>query len=193
MGSKRLHKNSKHPSFKVFGHYIHALILNRLSKRAKSYIQYQKCVKYKTNARISYFAKMVITNAEEMMATMDITTNALNEQKEVYQPRQYQECRDRFNKERKRLNAQNVEKTANLSGVNKRTVNTQLVGRTLHEKDENALITITADATLNTVSMAIGKSAERKCGFCTKIGLNMKRCSRCKKVHYCTVDCQRSH
>jgi Cdc37 Hsp90 binding domain/MYND finger len=33
----------------------------------------------------------------------------------------------------------------------------------------------------------------RKCERCEKDGENFKRCSRCKSVYYCTVDCQKEH
>ena len=207
--SKRLSKHSNHPTFKVFGHYIQALIYLRLSKRAESYVQYQKCVDYKEDDRISYITKIMISKAEEMLATMDITAHGFIEQMENHQPfgggeadGAYFRNRDRFGKERKKLLNENPEhKSQQMSGIGDLCDGTKVhkvnvIRGKMGSNGEGAKsknVLVTADETLKTVTMATGKSAERTCAFCGVVQLNMMRCSRCKQVHYCSGECQKSH
>jgi hypothetical protein len=40
---------------------------------------------------------------------------------------------------------------------------------------------------------AIQKKVQTSCGGCNKIFENLKRCSRCRSIFYCSVECQRGH
>ncbi len=40
---------------------------------------------------------------------------------------------------------------------------------------------------------AIQKEIQTICAACKKISENLKRCSRCRSIFYCSVDCQRGH
>eukprot|EP01084_Bolivina_argentea_P205153 350534_1 len=196
--AKRLHKHSKLTSFKIFGHWIHGIILLRLSQRAKAYIQFQKCIKQKNkHTNIGYYANHFLIKAEEMLHTMDITRKALNEQQmnnEKFQfmagDGRYKQNFEYYQKQKEKLNADNTDKLKLMSGVNNEKINTVLVTRVLHENNQNSLVTLGIN---ETVSIASGNSAERKCAYCGILGLNMKLCSRCKSVHYCDAKCQKPH
>merc|ERR1712087_1062015 len=112
------------------------------------------------------------------MATMDITANLLTEQIAMNQPFEggeadgaYLRNRERLGKQRKKFLNENPEhKNEALSGmgdicdgtnVHKVHVNKGTMGRGDGAKKGNVLVT--ADETLQTVTIASGKSAERTC------------------------------
>lgn len=47
---------------------------------------------------------------------------------------------------------------------------------------------------VETLSSAVGQVSQKlRCAACKKIPENLKRCSRCRVVFYCSVECQRGH
>merc|ERR1712098_654381 len=104
-------------------------------------------------------------------------------------------------KERKKLLNENPEhKNEPLSGIgdicdgtNVHKVHVLKGAMGQGEGAEKGNVLVTADETLNTVTIASGKSAERTCAFCGVVQLKMKICSRCKQVNYCSGQCQKSH
>ncbi len=73
----------------------------------------------------------------------------------------------------------------------------QLIGKWL--ADERADSSFTGDQQacerLEQALTSYGKSVEgvliSRCAFCSKSAEVLKRCGRCKKVKYCSVDCQK--
>eukprot|EP01083_Nonionella_stella_P304980 1062157_1 len=208
--SKYLCKHSRFAQLKVFGHYIRGLVLLRMSKRAQSYIQYQKCVGITLKGNMSYYVKYVRIKAQEMMSTMDITNKGLNEQmmnnqRFVSGDNEYKKNFDRFQAQRNELSAQNANVIRNISGVDNEKLEQVAVVRTLDKDSKCGLITL--DSRTNAVTSQQGNAAERKCNYCGKLGFDMKRCrkcnycgklgfdmkrcGKCKNVHYCDVKCQK--